>query len=142
MKVIYLDRLLPAYSAREAQATYQLSVAMRQTQNSRPQQLGLASGGVYHASDVTTAAVRSYRTFSPLPWRLLTGALPGRYIFCGTFPMLRAARWALPTALFWRCSDFPLCDVGKTSRIATFCASAGVLYSKSAYIPRNFTAIF
>ena len=28
---------------------------------------GLASGGVYLASDVTTGAVRSYRTLSPLP---------------------------------------------------------------------------
>ena len=28
---------------------------------------GLASGGVYHAFDVTTKAVRSYRTLSPLP---------------------------------------------------------------------------
>ena len=29
--------------------------------------LGLAPGGVCHAGDVTAAAVRSYRTFSPLP---------------------------------------------------------------------------
>jgi len=28
---------------------------------------GLAPGGVYHALDVTIEAVRSYRTFSPLP---------------------------------------------------------------------------
>ncbi len=28
---------------------------------------GLASGGVYPATGVTTSAVRSYRTFSPLP---------------------------------------------------------------------------
>jgi hypothetical protein len=28
---------------------------------------GLAPGGVYRAADVTTGAVRSYRTFSPLP---------------------------------------------------------------------------
>jgi len=28
---------------------------------------GLAPGGVCHALDVTTEAVRSYRTFSPLP---------------------------------------------------------------------------
>jgi len=30
--------------------------------------LGLAPGGVYHAGDVTAAAVRSYRTISPLPF--------------------------------------------------------------------------
>jgi len=29
--------------------------------------LGLAGGGVYHAGGVTVAAVRSYRTISPLP---------------------------------------------------------------------------
>jgi len=28
---------------------------------------GLAPGGVYPATDVTTSAVRSYRTISPLP---------------------------------------------------------------------------
>ncbi len=28
---------------------------------------GLAPGGVYRATDVTTSAVRSYRTLSPLP---------------------------------------------------------------------------
>jgi len=28
---------------------------------------GLAPGGVYHARSVTSSAVRSYRTFSPLP---------------------------------------------------------------------------
>jgi hypothetical protein len=28
---------------------------------------GLAAGGVYPAADVTISAVRSYRTFSPLP---------------------------------------------------------------------------
>ncbi len=39
--------------------------------------LGLAPSGVYHASPVTSPAVSSYLTFSPLPCR--------RYIFCGTF---------------------------------------------------------
>jgi len=39
----------------------------------------LAPGGVYHATPVTSCAVRSYRTFSPLP------ANDRRYIFCGTF---------------------------------------------------------
>jgi len=31
---------------------------------------GLASGGVYPATDVATSAVRSYRTISPLPNKL------------------------------------------------------------------------
>jgi len=33
----------------------------------RPSLLGLAPGGVYHARPVAGAAVRSYRTLSPLP---------------------------------------------------------------------------
>ena len=51
------------------------------TAHARPL-FGLAPGGVYLASDVATAAVRSYRTLSPLP--------PGRrrFAFCGTFPRL------------------------------------------------------
>jgi len=40
---------------------------------------GLAPSGVYLAKLVTKLAVRSYRTFSPLP------AKDGRYIFCATF---------------------------------------------------------
>ncbi len=42
---------------------------------------GLAPCGVYHASAVTVGAVRSYRTFSPLPPSLTSR---GRYILCGT----------------------------------------------------------
>ena len=48
---------------------------------------GLAPCGVCPARNIAAAAVRSYRTFSPLP-------LSGRYIFCGTFrralPSIRA----------------------------------------------------
>jgi len=39
--------------------------------------LGLAGGGVYPASVVTGAAVRSYRTISPLPPRFLAKARAG-----------------------------------------------------------------
>ena len=49
---------------------------------------GLAPGGVCPAVRVTTNAVRSYRTFSPLP----TGEPVGRYIFCGTFHRLTPSR--------------------------------------------------
>ena len=42
---------------------------------------GLAPCGVYPAPDVTAGAVRSYRTFSPLPTPL---ARCGRYLLCGT----------------------------------------------------------
>ena len=39
-----------------------------------PSLFGLAPCGVYHASDVTVGAVRSYRTFSPLPATAFTAA--------------------------------------------------------------------
>jgi hypothetical protein len=42
---------------------------------------GLAPCGVYHAASVTSRAVRSYRTLSPLPSLL---ALGRRYVFCCT----------------------------------------------------------
>ena len=42
---------------------------------------GLAPCGVYHASVVTAGAVRSYRTFSPLPEFRKE---PRRYVLCGT----------------------------------------------------------
>ena len=50
---------------------------------------GLASGGVYPATDVATSAVRSYRTISPLPKSV---RLIRRYIFCGTFHKLTLSR--------------------------------------------------
>jgi len=49
-----------------------------------PSLFGLAPGGVCHAADVAADAVRSYRTFSPLP-RLIRNA-PRRFVFCGTVP--------------------------------------------------------
>ena len=46
--------------------------------------LGLAPDGVFPAIPITGYAVRSYRTFSPLP-------ASRRYIFCGTFPRVTPA---------------------------------------------------
>ena len=52
-----------------------------QTERAAPPPLfGLAPRGVFPAGRITPAAVRSYRTISPLP-RLAAR----RYIFCGTF---------------------------------------------------------
>ena len=45
-----------------------------------PSLFGLAPCGVCHAPRITERAVRSYRTFSPLP-----RPKPRRYILCGTF---------------------------------------------------------
>src|ERR1019366_8228572 len=45
-----------------------------------PPLFGLAPRGVFPAGRITSAAVRSYRTISPLPHLAAR-----RYIFCGTF---------------------------------------------------------
>jgi len=60
--VIYLDQLLPAGSAFQ-QATYPPAFS-----GPEAGMLGLAGGGVCPAGAVTDAAVRSYRTISPLPF--------------------------------------------------------------------------
>ncbi len=62
MGVIYLDRLLPAGSAFR-QATYPPALSGPDTSI-----FGLAGGGVCPAGAVADAAVRSYRTISPLPF--------------------------------------------------------------------------
>ena len=53
-----------------------------------PSLFGLAPCGVYPAPDFTAGAVRSYRTFSPLPAarisRLLSRRGCWRYLLCGT----------------------------------------------------------
>ena len=46
---------------------------------------GLAPCGVLPATNLTAGAVRSYRTFSPLPTVAREVREGGRYIFCATF---------------------------------------------------------
>ena len=63
-----------------------------------PPLFGLAPRGVFRAGRITSAAVRSYRTFSPLP-----RPKARRYIFCGTFR--RTFRSARPLAGTLPCGD-------------------------------------
>src|SRR5579863_8736837 len=69
-----------------------------------PSLFGLAPCGVYPASVVTAGAVRSYRTFSPLPW------FPGAVCFLWHWPSAgldaRIPDVIRHTTL--RSSDFPL----------------------------------
>ena len=60
---------------------------------------GLAPCGVYHAACITAGAVRSYRTFSPLPHRFLQRER--RYRLCGTGRrcILKHSSRALPGTL-------------------------------------------
>ena len=71
---------------------------------------GLAPHGVCPARRIAAAAVRSYRTFSPLPG----SCLPGGIVFCGTFRKIRFER--IPPAVsrhvaLWR-PDFPPARLG------------------------------
>jgi len=57
-----------------------------------PSLFGLAPGGVCPAVSVAGYAVRSYRTFSPLP-----GPKTRRFVLCGTFPgVAPAGRYPAP----------------------------------------------
>ena len=71
-----------------------------------PPLFGLAPRGVCPASEIAPAAVRSYRTISPLPG-LVPAHRPRRYIFCGTFRIRRRTPAVSRHAALWR-PDFPL----------------------------------
>ncbi len=96
-----------------ALATYPEVMARRVSTQTRvgasPSLFGLAPCGVCPARPIAGTAVRSYRTFSPLPGTAIAG-VPGRYVFCGTFrqrPFERRRPDVIRhTAL--RSSDFPL----------------------------------
>jgi hypothetical protein len=88
-----------------------------------PSLFGLAPGGVCPAACVAAGAVRSYRTFSPLPLRpssAYAGAPGRRSVLCGTFPRLApAGRYPAPYVHGARTflSDLPF-GVGPSSRPA------------------------
>jgi len=68
---------------RQGENTPASSRAALAVRNRRPPLFGLAPGGVCPAAAVTSGAVRSYRTVSPLPAEV---ALGRRFVFCGTIP--------------------------------------------------------
>ena len=59
MTIIYLGSRLPESSSDLPEGQVRRAIS--------PLLFGLAPGGVYHASDVTTGAVSSYLTLSPFP---------------------------------------------------------------------------
>jgi len=70
LATIYLDQLLPAGSSDLPAGCPPAFLRKQEGGHTRAklyQLLGLAGGGVYPASTVTGAAVRSCRTISPLP---------------------------------------------------------------------------
>jgi len=60
---------------------------------------GLASGGVYRAATVTSHAVRSYRTFSPLPDPGLRQAIGGMFSVALAVNSVTGTPQALPGTL-------------------------------------------
>ena len=78
-----------------------------------PPLFGLAPRGVCPASRITPAAVRFYRTISPLP-----ESKPRRYIFCGTFrkdPFERSPPAVSRHVALWRPDFPPACASGYPS---------------------------
>ena len=75
------------------------SARLRELRRDIASLFGLAPCGVLPAICLTADAVRSYRTFSPLPLRSPPfGATARRYVFCATSPSSHPDR-ALPGAL-------------------------------------------
>jgi hypothetical protein len=84
-------------------------IALSSERPALPSLFGLAPGVVCHAGSVAGPAVRSYRTFSPLPAEAPKGE-GGRFVLCGTFsgvapagcypaPYVDGARTFLPSHL-------------------------------------------
>lgn len=101
---------LPGQRARHCPAVLSLKVSEL---TALPSLFGFAPGVVCHAVSVAGYAVRSYRTFSPLPafaacaataWRARRPVAPksrrdvgGRFVLCGTFPgVTPAGRYPAP----------------------------------------------
>jgi len=116
---------------------------------------GLAGGGVYPAAAVTSRAVRSYRTFSPLPtgnaktqkrqnartrntvprpsfrgFGFLRFCVSGRrYVFCGTFPRLAPG---------WRYQPPCPAQFGLSSRLYTSAKTSDRLARSAAILNSEF----
>src|SRR5882757_4007394 len=81
---------------RTANLTSPCGVIALSEQPALPPLFGFAPGVVCHAVSVAGYAVRSYRTFSPLPAEARKGE-GGRFVLCGTFPgVAPAGRYPAP----------------------------------------------
>src|SRR3954471_10940174 len=85
---------LPGQRARHCPAVLSLEVSEL---TALPSRFGFAPGVVCHAVSVAGPAVRSYRTFSPLPRRSPARGKGGRFVLCGTVPgVAPAGRYPAP----------------------------------------------
>jgi hypothetical protein len=71
---------------------------------------GIAGSGVYLAEAVTSSAVRSYRTISPLPASKTQGCIFSVALSLGSLPAAVSRRFALS------CPDFPLAENSASDR--------------------------
>jgi len=94
---------------------------------------GLASGDAYRAGDVTTTAVGSYPTVSPLPdpqrpaWDPVALAIGGLF---SVVPVSDYSAWVLPSALPLK-SGLSSCSVAATSDHPVF-SNAQLEYKKGS----------
>ena len=91
-------------STRPTRTTVRKPTFRRSKLPERPSLFGLAPGGVYLAAAVTSRAVRSYRTISPLPAHPFTGG--SAVCFLWHFPWGCPRRTLSGTLLPWS-PDFP-----------------------------------
>ena len=82
---VIADRLKQPTRKRRTGRSFQVRARREARRCSSAPLFGLAPCGVLPAICLTADAVRSYRTFSPLPTFTLA-SLDGRYIFCATSP--------------------------------------------------------
>jgi len=122
----------PTRTARSGQIP-KLSALSRR--NPAPPLFGLAPGGVCRAAGVAAGAVRSYRTFSPLPPLRLPPRERGRtdtgrrLVLCGTFPKLAlAGRYPAPFVHGARTflPDSPHCSLPRWAERTVGAAGAAV----------------
>ena len=117
-----------------------------------PSLFGLAPCGVYPATGITASAVRSYRTFSPLPLHeTAPKSCPTqwRYVFCGTSrpralkPASRTLSGTLPCGVRTFLSRQPLLAQGLPAATARSSCQAPV-YRESVFPPpiRSFHTAF
>jgi len=107
-KAIYLDRPLPSGSSPKGK---------RPTRDRRPEPCQDRCLALHPVGFAVPGDSRRPRCALTAPFHPYPSQRSGRYVFCGTIPCATAqrppGRWALPTTVVQRCSDFPLSLAGE-----------------------------
>ena len=113
--IIHLDQLLPIGSSN-------LPAQLNVQDNYELRLFGLAPSGVLPAINITIYAVRSYRTFSPLPFYW-------RYFFCATFRNYLHSPWELPSAFIHEVSGLSSIRFSNRDCLTSFLSSNCIIFS-------------